>query len=268
MTRALICRSLFQIARQNSRRHSFTLRRFGRVRCLHLLLHHEKIKQVRILESLPSSRLTSSHRVTTYIHLSVLLAFLAAIFDLSQIVRRGYWDTMYDLNISSVQVLMILRELGHALSFGFRYLSFWFFVAEPPRGELPFVPMQDDRRPNFISLSSEEVIHSGDWTRLKLMGIILKWTLLLLTLSVTVLQILWRLVDAFRIFGPIYVTEAGIEIGLSVAFISKLAFNSFISPLTPRWHTLRDYSAVISAISIGMGVAIGNLLCCEYCYDI
>ena len=99
---------------------------------------------------------------------------------------------------------------------------------------------------------------------MSLLGIILKWTLLLLTLAVAVLQILWRLVDAFRMFGPVYFVESGIEIGLSAAFILKLIFNSLISPLNPRWHTLRDYSPVILAILIGMGVAIGNILCCEY----
>ncbi|EJD04174.1 uncharacterized protein FOMMEDRAFT_106670 [Fomitiporia mediterranea MF3/22] len=124
--------------------------------------------------------------------------------------------------------------------------------------------MQDDRRPNFISLSSETVIHSGDWARWRLPGIILKWVLLLLIVSVLVLQILWRLVHAFEIFGPVYITEAGIEIGLSAVFIVKLLINTYICPLLPRWHTLRDYSPVILAISIGMGVAIGNLLCFKF----
>ncbi|KAL5495471.1 hypothetical protein ACEPAI_934 [Sanghuangporus weigelae] len=204
------------------------------------------------------------NRVTTYIHVSIFLAFVAGIFDLSQIFRRGYRNMTYDLEISSVEVLIILREITHALSFGMRYLFFWAFVAEPPRGELPFVPMQDDRRPNFISLSSDSVLHSGDWARLKLIGIFLKWALLLLVVAVLTLQILWRLVNAFQDFGPVYVTDAGIEIGLSVAFILKLVINAFISPLAPRWHTLRDYSPVILALLFGMGVAIGNLLCFKF----
>lgn len=193
----------------------------------------------------------------------MLLGFVAAIFDLSQIIRRGYRDTTYDLNISSVQILIILREVGHAFSFAFRFLFFWAFVSEPPRGELPFLPMQDDRRPNFISLGSEEIIHSGDWARWKSMGLIFKWVLLLLTLSIPVLQILWRLVNMFNMFGPIYVVESSIEIGLSAVFIMKLVINTFMSPLSPRLYTLRDYSPVILAISIGMGLAIGNLLCCK-----
>ena len=207
--------------------------------------------------------LTCAYRVTTYIHISVLFAFVAAIFDMSQIIRRGYWNMTYDLDISSVEVLIILREISHALSFGMRYLFFWSFVQEAPRGELPFVPMQDDRRPNFISLSSESVAHSGDWARLKLIGIFLKWALLLLAVAVLVLQILWRLANALKNYGPVYVTEAGIEIGLSAAFILKLVVNTFLSPLAPRWHTLRDYSPVILALLLGMGVAIGNLVCCE-----
>lgn len=182
---------------------------------------------------------------------------------MSQILHRGYWNTTYDLDVSSVEVLIILREISHAISFVMRYFFFWAFVQEPPRGELPFVPMQNDRRPNFISLSSESVVHSGDWARLKLLGIFLKWALLLLAVAVLVLQILWRLVNAFKNYGPIYITEAGIEIGLSAAFMLKLVVNTFLSPLAPRWHTLRDYSPVILALLIGMSVAIGNLWCCE-----
>ena len=202
-------------------------------------------------------------RVTVYIHLAVLFAFIAAIFDLSQIFHRGYWDTMYDLNISSVMVFIIFRDLGHSLSFGFRFLFFWAFVSEPPRGELPFVPVPDNRRPNFISLDSEEVLHSGNCGRYKLLGLLTKWLLLLLVIAVAVLQALWRLVNAFRMIGPVYITESGIEIGLSAVFIVKIIANTLMSPLRPRWHTFRDYSPVILSLLIGMGIAIGNLLCCE-----
>lgn len=156
------------------------------------------------------------------------MAFAAAIFDLSQIVKRGYWSVTNDLDVSSVQILIVLRELSHAMSFGLRFLFFWAFVAEPPRGELPFVPMtaKDERRPNFISLDSDEIIHSGNWVRWRLVGILVKWALLALVISVLVLQILWRLVNALDNLGPIYFTDAGIQIGLSAAFILKLFNNA------------------------------------------
>ena len=144
-----------------------------------------------------------------------------------------------------------------------RFLFFWGFVSEPPRGELPFVPVPDNRRPNFISLDSEEILHSGNWARMKLLGIFTKWALLLVVISVAVLQALWRLVNTFRMIGPVYLTESGIEIGLSAAFIAKIVLNMFLSPLRPRWHTLRDYSPVILSLLIGMGIAIGNILCCK-----
>lgn len=203
-------------------------------------------------------------RITLYIHLAILLAFLASVFDLSQIIRRGSYNTSHNLQISSVQVLIVLRELNFALSFGLRFFFFWAYVAEPPRGELPLIPVPDDRRPNFISLDSESILHSASWIKWSFVGFFLKWTLLLMTLSVPVLQGLWRLVNAFDKFGPIYYVEGGIEIVLSAIFIMKLFANTFMSPLVPRWKTLRDYIPPIMALLIGMGVGIGNILCCEY----
>ncbi|KAI5122565.1 hypothetical protein M0805_004782 [Coniferiporia weirii] len=202
--------------------------------------------------------------LTTHIHFSVFLAFLAAIFDLSQIVRRGYWEVTHDLGVSSVGALVILRELSHASSIGMRYLFFWMFTAEPPRGELPLVPILDERRPNFISLESDSALHSGNWERWSYLGSLVKWALLLLTLAVPVLQALWRLVDAFNSEGSIYLIEESIQMSLSVAFILKLFVNTVISPLTPRWKTLRDYSPVLLALLFGMGVVAGNFLCFRF----
>ena len=172
----------------------------------------------------------------------------------------------HNLGASSVRVLLILRELGFALSFGFRFFFFWVFVSEPPRGELPFLPLPDDRRANFISLDSESNLHSGSWKRWSYLGFVLKWGLLLMTIAVPVLQGLWRLVDSLNKFGPVYYTEGGIEIVLSAVFILKLLANTFMSPLTPRWKTLRDYLPPILALGIGMGVGIGNILCRTYCF--
>lgn len=154
------------------------------------------------------------------------MAFSAALFDLAQVFKRGYYDTLLNLNVSSVQILIVLRELSHSLSFGLRFLFFWAFVAEPPRGELPFVSVTDTRRPNFISLDSDEIIHSGSWVRWRLAGVLIKWLLLILVIAITTLQIIWRLVTALDDFGPVYFTDAGIQIGLSSVFILKLLYNA------------------------------------------
>ena len=202
--------------------------------------------------------------ITLYIHMAILLAFLASVFDLSQIIRRGSYNTTHNLHVSDVEVLIILRELCFALSFGLRFFFFWAYVAEPPRGELPLLPVPDDRRPNFISLDSESVLHSASWAKWSFVGFFLKWTLFLMTLAVPVLQGIWRLVNEFDKFGPVYYVEGAIEIVLAAIFILKLFANTFMSPLVPRWKTLRDYIPPFIALLIGMGVGIGNILCCEY----
>lgn len=157
---------------------------------------------------------------------SVLFAFAAALFDLAQVFKRGYYDTLMNLDVSAVQILVVLRELSYSISFGLRFLFFWAFVQEPPRGELPFVSMTDTRRPNFISLDSDEIIHSGNWARFRLAGLLVKFALLALVIAVIVLQTLWRLVDDLEHFGPVYYTDTGIQIGLSGVFILKILYNS------------------------------------------
>lgn len=152
--------------------------------------------------------------------------FAAAIFDLSQVVKRGYSDTLKNLDVSSVQLLIVLRDLSHSFSFGLRFVFFWAFVSEPPRGELPFVSMTDNRRPNFISLDSEEIIHSGNWARFRVLGVLVKWLLLAVIIGVVTLQILWRLVTALDDFGPVYFTDAGLQIGLSAVFMLKILYNT------------------------------------------
>lgn len=158
---------------------------------------------------------------------------------------------------------MDFREVFFALSIALRYLSFWIFIAEPPRGELPLLPLPDDRRPNFISLDSDTELHSGSWRRYSYLGLMIKWKLFATIVAVLVLQLLWRLITKFRSFGPIYFVEEGLQIAMSAFFILKLITNALLSPLTPRWKTLRDYVPMTTAILLGMGVAIGNIVCCK-----
>lgn len=203
-------------------------------------------------------------RLTIYIHLSTFLAFLAAIFDLSQILRRGVSETARGDGLDTVAPLIVARELGFAFSIGTRFLFFWMFVAEPPRGELPPLPIPDDRRPNFITLYSNDRLHSGSWTRWGFLGTLLKWGLLIMTIAVPVLQAIWRIATEFTKFGPVYNVEGSLQIVLSSLFIIKILANIWLTTLTPWYTVFRDYSPVIFALGISLGLGIGNLLCCTF----
>lgn len=198
---------------------------------------------------------------------------MGAIFDLSQIIRRGSYNTGHDLDLASVWALIVLRELSYSFSIGMRLFFFWSFVAEPPRGELPPIPLPDDRRPNFLTIESETNIHSGSWQRFSYLGFVLKWGLLLLTVGDPVLQAFWRIDDTFSRFGPLYYTEGTLQIVLSSLFILKVLANTYLSSMTPRWKTLRDYSPMVLAMLISVGLGVGNILCCKRlpsrtCYEV
>lgn len=204
-----------------------------------------------------------SFRVTIYAHVSAFLAFIAAILDLGQILRRGSVNTSRGYGLASVEPLIVARELSLAASIGIRFLFFWQFVSEPPRGELSPLPIPDDRRPNFITLDSESTIHGGSWAKWGFLGFLLKWSLLLLSVAIPILEAIWRLAAAFTRFGPVYNVEATLQITVSALFVLKLLANTWLTPLTPRWRTIRDYSPIFLALLISLGLGIGNILCCK-----
>ena len=164
---------------------------------------------------------------------------------------------------NSLNALTVLRELSFSASIGLRFLFFWIFVAEPPRGELPPLPIPDDRRPNFITLDSDAILHSAHWSRWSVLGLILKWSLLAMTIAIVVLQAVWRIAPDLRRFGTVYNIDGTLQIVVSSLYILKLLANAYLSPMTPRWKTMRDYSPVILALAISMGLGIGNILCCK-----
>lgn len=252
------------LVRRHSCGHTLLFCELVCTRDIHFLLRHEENELVRVsFHHFKCFHIDRMSRLTTYITLSVATAFLGAIFDLSQIYRRGYWNTTNGLDTSSVTIYMDFREVFFALSIALRYVSFWLFIAEPPRGELPLLPLPDDRRPNFISLESQTELHSSSWRRYSYLGPFIQWKMFVAIVAVLVLQLLWRLISKFHTFGPIYFVEEGLQIALSTVFILKLFANAIMSPLTPRWKTLRDYSPMVLAILLGLGVAIGNIACCR-----
>ncbi|CAE6453959.1 unnamed protein product [Rhizoctonia solani] len=193
--------------------------------------------------------------------LATFLAFLAAIIDFGQliIISRGIFT-------GTVFPLRIARELGYAVSFGMRFFFFWQFVAMPPRGEIPVLPTPGRGRGNRTSFVIEDEFHSGSWGRWGLVGILTKYALLMGAIAIGVTQAIWRLGFAFGLirFTSVYQADAIMQIVMSGLFLLKLAGNSYISPLMPRWKTVRDYLPIVTAISVGLGVAVGNLLCMRF----
>ncbi|KAF8475429.1 hypothetical protein JB92DRAFT_3134555 [Gautieria morchelliformis] len=200
------------------------------------------------------------NRLSFIVFASVIMAFIAGVLDVGQVLIRGKNATDSDTNVSSVLPLLVGREIILSISIGIRFLFFWAFVSRPPRGERCVRPRNDlqEQRPSFLPLESD--IHSGSWVRLGYAGDLLKYSLLLAVLFIPILQILWRVVGDFSKFGPVYDADSALEIAISVLVIIKLFMNAWLSPLAPQWKTIRDYSPVISASLIGLGVAVGNTL--------
>jgi hypothetical protein len=106
-------------------------------------------------------------------------------------------------------------------------------------------------------------MHSGSWLHWGLTGTVLRWSTLVASVSIFVLQALWRLVHSLRRFGPVYDVESAFEITASGIFIIKLILNALIVEESCRRQTLWQYSAAFFALVINAGIGIGNLLRCK-----
>lgn len=206
--------------------------------------------------------LICSTRLSVVLYLSVLSAFISSLLDLSQILQRGRDNIDKNSDLGSVSGLIVAREIGFAVSIGLRFVFFWLFVAEPPRGEKP-TPIPHDPKTNILVYSLKETSHSGAWGRWGILGQILRWKLFAITLVIGVLQIVWRTVPSDKKLGPVYGAEATLEIVASALFILKLLLNTMISTVAPKSRILRRYSPMIVALLINMGLGIGNVATCE-----
>jgi len=185
---------------------------------------------------------------------SVLFTFFAAILDLARLSlghdeRSG--RILTDITRINRQLHMA-REVLSSIASCLRFLYFWAFVAQPPlceRGTGSFL-----------------FLHSGSWLRWGLTGTVLRWITLLASLSILVLQIIWRLMmlghGRYK-FRPVYNVESALEITASVIYIVKLFLNSTLVEMVCRRETLWQYSAALFALLINLGIGLGNLLLCE-----
>uniref|UniRef100_A0A0W0G2L2 LIM zinc-binding domain-containing protein n=2 Tax=Moniliophthora roreri TaxID=221103 RepID=A0A0W0G2L2_MONRR len=188
-----------------------------------------------------------------YLYSSAIFAFGAAILDLSQVLARGAVNVERGIGMDSVTAIINSREVGFSLSVGFRFLFFWTYIAERPRGEPPPSNLND---PKFYN--AQEYAHSASWERWGVLGFLLKWSLLIGSLAIPILQIIWRI--AFRKFATLYMVESTVEIIISALFILKIFLNIFLSSLTPWWRPFGPYAAPLLALAINLASGIGQLL--------
>ena len=181
---------------------------------------------------------------------SVLFTFFAAIVDLARISLHKDNSILVQREVDGLtHALAEAREALSSIASGLRFLYFWAFVAQ--------APLCEQSSASFLRL------HSGSWLHWGLTGAVLRWSTLLASVSIFILQTLWRLVQSLRKFGPVYDVENAFEIMTSGVFIIKLILNAMIVEEPCRRQTLWQYSMALSALLINMGLGIGNLLDCK-----
>jgi hypothetical protein len=159
-------------------------------------------------------------------------------------------------SLKPVEPLIIGRDLIFSISMGFRFLFFWCLAGLPS-----VTGPQNIIFPSEVQSVTDLPTYS--WELWGAVGSVLKWLSLLATVGIVVLQVLWRMVDAFSKRGPVYAAECIIEIALSVLFISVLLSNIIYSP-RPRSQAFISYLAPIVAFLFGAGVAAGNIFSCKF----
>jgi len=178
---------------------------------------------------------------------SVIFTFLAAVVDLARIsLRHDNSGRVRMDNENLTNTLETVREILSSVASGLRFLYFWAFVSQPP--------LCEQGSGSFLRL------HSGSWLHWGLTGTVLRWSTLFASLSIFVLQILWRTVRPLHRFGPVYNVESALEIGASGVYMIKLLLNSMIVEEDCRRETLWQYTAALFALFINLGVGVGNIL--------
>ncbi|GLB36284.1 hypothetical protein LshimejAT787_0305720 [Lyophyllum shimeji] len=193
--------------------------------------------------------------IAVYLYASSFTAFAAGIFDLGHVLVRGRGSSANGAGDDTASGLVTAREVSLALSLGFNFIFLWNLVAQCPRNEQGAPPVALNS-----NLDPMAYIHSASWKRWGLMGLFLKYSLLGLSFSIPILQIVWRISPPTVRFGTVYIAEATIEVVVSALFILKIFLNIFLSPLTPWWRPLQSNIAPLFALSISSGLGLGNLV--------
>lgn len=191
----------------------------------------------------------------TTLHLSIVMAFIASILDLSRILQRENLDTDLGHGLDSPRSLINTREIGYAFSNSLRFLFFWIFVAEPPKAERD--------TPN-----ARAGIHSGNWDAWGFVGLGLRWSTLCLSLAVFALQVVWRLDSRVNEFTDAYSAESAIEVILSAILALKILLNCSHCTITSKWICAFDYLGFLASLHLSLGLGIANIMHREFLFEI
>ncbi|KAI0068412.1 hypothetical protein BV25DRAFT_1987194 [Artomyces pyxidatus] len=192
---------------------------------------------------------------------SVIISFIAAILDLTQILIRQSDFLRHVSDATSVSQLQITREIFFSIATGLRFLFFWVFVAQRPRGEPKPRQRSSTWRSSFLVLSPESnSSHSGSWMRWGIAGAVLQWAMLGAAIAILLLQILWRTLSPFHHFGSVYAVEGTLEIVSSGIFIVKIVLNALIAETPSRRQTVIQYSGLVVALFLNAGLGAGNIV--------
>ncbi|TFK57304.1 hypothetical protein OE88DRAFT_1730683 [Heliocybe sulcata] len=205
------------------------------------------------------------HLVSAYVVASALVGFLAGILDLINLLNNVNTDSRsIQKTLQTMASVVVAREIFLSISVGLRFMFFWAFVAERPRGEGALPSPPEGERPSFMhmnSMSSDISLHSGSWDRWGMVGLVLKWSLLGVAVAIPILQMIWRIVTSMATFGPVYDADGTLEIVGSALFILKLLLNAWLAPDETRWRVLCHYIVVMVALGINLALGAANLLC-------
>ncbi|KAI9572837.1 hypothetical protein HD554DRAFT_2014635, partial [Boletus coccyginus] len=194
-----------------------------------------------------------------WLFFSTLLAFVAAVLDLGQTLANGIGINM---TFKASEPVIRAREVLFALSIGSRFLFYWSYVAEPPRKDLSMASTRRFQKIRFLTLESIHKPHIGSWMRWGLPGELLGLGLLIAIITITALQIVWRVVPRFHQYSNVYATDAALELLVSFLLLLRLLSNTVAlnSPDSMLVHTFRECLASISGLLINIAIGVGGLL--------
>ena len=169
--------------------------------------------------------------------------------DFSQVLLHSNGRT----TSATLSGFFVAQEVFLVIALVFTFFFYLIYLGRPPYGELDIVPpnrRQEARRNSPAAWGASGLL--GSFAYVLLAGAIF---------AVAILHVFWRL-----IMNPencVYRAAGIMEVLLSVAFLVKLLFNVWLSPLTPGWKTFRNYAPVTISISINFIIAILNLIMCK-----
>ncbi|KAG8788890.1 hypothetical protein FRC19_000179 [Serendipita sp. 401] len=192
----------------------------------------------------------------SYIHLSAFLAFAGAIFDFARLLQEAKVPRSNSISTSNPGQfpLIVVREVNFSLSISLNYLFFFVYLGRPPRREISLVPTGEQIRARRDS--------PARWSYWGVSGYLLQATLGAGIVGVAVLSIIWRVNGTAS--GGIYRADSLLQGILSLVFLGKILLNTYLSPLTPRWKTVRDYAPVVVSLFLRFGIVITNEFCAGF----